>query len=167
MEETGCFFPQAHLDPEIMAGLAVAGYERLGYDTIAPVFSTQHEADALGCAVDWGRLDMMPDVTRHPCRTAEDIRIPADFLRHPALTVVLDCLHLLRRRYGQEVVLIGNVNDPRTLLHGTPEDVRREVGEILAAGIEIVAPECAVPLTTPTENLRAVVEGVVGVGRAF
>jgi [methyl-Co(III) methanol-specific corrinoid protein]:coenzyme M methyltransferase len=281
-----------------MAGLVAAGYERLGYDTIAPVFSTQHEADALGCEVDWGRPDLMPDGTRHPCRTAEDIRIPEDFLAHPAIKVVLDCLRLLKHRYGDgpaligkvfgpwtlgyhlfgvenfllkiyddpddlrrildklkplallfaeaqreagadaitlgdhatgdlvgprhyeqylwpihaqlaeqfsgdfllhicgdtgdrldliarsglaafhfdskvpaarareivgdRVVLIGNVNNPRTLLFGTPEDVRREVGEILAAGIEIVGPECAIPLTTPTENLRAVVQGVTG-----
>jgi [methyl-Co(III) methanol-specific corrinoid protein]:coenzyme M methyltransferase len=51
---------------------------------------------------------------------------------------------------------MGNINNPRTLLHGTPRDVRAEVEECLRQDIEIIAPECAVPLTTPTANLKAV-----------
>ncbi|SMB99062.1 [methyl-Co(III) methanol-specific corrinoid protein]:coenzyme M methyltransferase [Thermanaeromonas toyohensis ToBE] len=59
------------------------------------------------------------------------------------------------------ISLIGNVNNPVTLLEGTPEDVRREVFAICEAGIEIIAPECAVPLRTPNTNLKAIVEAVV------
>lgn len=293
MEATGCFFPDAHKDPETMAGLAAAGYEILGYDTIAPVFSVQHEADALGCRVDWGRVDMMPDATVHPCESADDIRLPADILRHPAIVVVLEALAILRERYpevaivgkvfgpwtlayhlfgverflmltldnpdevhrilralmplpelfareqfaagadaitladhatgdlvspvmyrdflwplhrelakqihgpvilhicgdtldripwisrsgldcfhfeskvpaararwaaGDRIALMGNVNNPLTLLQGTPDDVAAEVAAALKARVEIIAPECAVPLTTPTENLQAVAE---------
>ncbi len=291
MEATGRFFPDAHTDAETMAGLAAAGHDILGYDTIAPVFSVQHEADALGCEVDWGRVDLMPEVTVHPCSTAADIDLPANILRHPSLTVVTDALRVLRERYpevalvgkvfgpwtlayhlfgverflmmtlddpgevhrilqalvalpglfareqfeagadvvtladhatgdlvapemyrdflwplhkklaraipgpvilhicgdtldripwisrsglecfhfesqvpaakarwaaGDRIALMGNINNPRTLLMGTPEDVAEQVREALAAGVEIIAPECAVPLTTPTENLRAV-----------
>jgi [methyl-Co(III) methanol-specific corrinoid protein]:coenzyme M methyltransferase len=293
MEATDCFFPDAHTDPEVMAGLAAAGHEVLGYDTIAPVFSVQHEADALGCEVHWGRVDMMPDVTVHPCESADEINLPADILRHPSLTVVLEALEILRERHpdvaivgkvfgpwtlayhlfgverflmmtlddadevhrilrallplpglfareqfeagadavtladhatgdlvapemyrdflwplhkelaqaipgpiilhicgdtldripwisrsgldcfhfessvpaskarwaaGDRIALMGNVNNPRTLLEGTPEDVATEVRAALKAGVEIIAPECAVPLTTPTANLQAVAE---------
>ena len=65
--------------------------------------------------------------------------------------------------------LVGNVNNPQTLLHGTPEDVRREVSMRSTAGVEIAAPECAVPLPTPNRNLRAVVEAArdYGLGRAL
>lgn len=291
MDATGCFFPDAHTDAEAMAGLAAAGHEVLGYDTIAPVFSVQHEADALGCEVDWGRVDMMPDVTVNPCAGADDIRLPADILRHPSMVVVLDALRIVRERYpdvalvgkvfgpwtlayhlfgvekflmmtidapdevrrilrallplpamyareqfeagadavtladhatgdlvapemyrdflwslhrelaevipgpvilhicgdtldripwisrtglacfhfeskvpaakarwaaGDRIALMGNINNPRTLLHGSPEDVAVEVNAAVKAGVEIIAPECAVPLTTPTENLKAV-----------
>jgi [methyl-Co(III) methanol-specific corrinoid protein]:coenzyme M methyltransferase len=34
------------------------------------------------------------------------------------------------------------------------------VRECLAQGIEIIGPECAVPLTTPTANLQAIVSAV-------
>jgi MtaA/CmuA family methyltransferase len=291
MEKTGCCFPEAHQDAETMVGLAAAGHQLLGYDTIAPIFSVHHEADALGCEVDWGRRDMMPEATRHPCKRAEDIYLPVDLLQRPAMVVVLDALGILRDRFpdvclvgkvfgpwtlayhlfgveaflmmtlddpdevhrilralmplpvlfaraqiqagadvvtladhatgdlisalmyrdflwrrhqelardipcpvilhicgdtadrisyisrtglacfhfeskvpakiarwlaGDRIALMGNINNPETLLAGTPEDVAREVDECARAGIEVIGPECAVPLTTPTRNLRAI-----------
>jgi [methyl-Co(III) methanol-specific corrinoid protein]:coenzyme M methyltransferase len=54
--------------------------------------------------------------------------------------------------------LVGNINNPTTLLRGTPEDVRQQVRYSVAAGVDIIAPECAVPLQTPLRNLRAIVE---------
>jgi MtaA/CmuA family methyltransferase len=117
MEQSGCYFPEAHLDPEIMACLAATSYDVLGYDTIAPVFSVQHEGAALGCDVDWGRRDMMPDAAPHPWRTADDIRIPDDFLQQPSIVVVLEALRLLRARYGNEVALVGKVFGPWTLAY--------------------------------------------------
>jgi len=304
MEATGCWFPDAHLEPDVMAGLAAAGHELLGYDTIAPVFSVQHEAAALGCQVDWGRRDLMPDVVGRRYTQAEEIQVPADFLQHPACVVVLEALSRLRRRYpdvaligkvfgpwtlayhlfgvepflimtlddppqvhevlrrlthvpvvfaqaqleagadavtlgdhatgdlvsgrmyrgflwpvhrelarqipgpvilhicgdtadriadiahtgfacfhfdskvparrareivdeqssgvagGRRIALMGNINNPTTLLHGTPEDVAQEVQECLRCQVEVIGPECAVPLTAPTENLRAITEAV-------
>jgi MtaA/CmuA family methyltransferase len=323
MDATGCAFPEAHLDPHLMAGLAAAGHDILGYDTIAPVYSIQHEAAALGRRVDWGRRDLMPDVVGERLTRAEDIHIPDDFLSHEACRVVLEALRILRRQYpdvaligktfgpwtlayhlfgveafliltlddpaqvreimrrlkevavifataqfevgadavtvgdhatgdlvsgrmyreflwpvhcelarripgpvllhicgdtadrladiattgftcfhfdskvpaqrAREIVaakmgtgpkmgtgspfpavsemgacphlpitLMGNINNPRTLLNGTPADVAAEVEECLRQGVEIIAPECAVPLTTPTVNLQAVAQAAWG-----
>jgi MtaA/CmuA family methyltransferase len=77
-----------------------------------------------------------------------------------------DCFHFdskVDARRAVEIVggrmsLVGNINNPETLLRGTPEDVRREVFYALDAGVDVVAPECAVPLPTPNANLKAVVE---------
>ena len=63
---------------------------------------------------------------------------------------------------GDRIALMGNINNPQTLLHGTPDDIAVEVEACLAHGIEIIAPECAVPLTTPTENLQALVNAARG-----
>jgi [methyl-Co(III) methanol-specific corrinoid protein]:coenzyme M methyltransferase len=57
-----------------------------------------------------------------------------------------------------QMTLIGNVNNPRTLLAGTAQDVAAECRRAIEGGVDILSPECAVPLTTPTENLRALVE---------
>ena len=292
MEQTGAYFPQAHLNARMMADLAAAGHEILGYDNVMPVFSVVQEAAALGCEVDWGDPESMPVERTHPYADPEDIRIPSDFMERPSIKVVLQAISLLRRRYGSEVAivgkcmgpwtlsyhlhgvqqflletvldadrvrrfldvlkeitvlfgraqieagadllcigdhatgdlvspacyrdfllpvhqelaarlgcpvvlhicgntanrleyivqtgfdafhfdskvdarqacdtvanrisLVGNVNNPQTLLLGTPQDVRREVFYAARAGVHIVGPECAVPPTTPVENLRAV-----------
>ena len=43
---------------------------------------------------------------------------------------------------------------------GRPEQVKAEVQALLEAGVQIVGPECAVPLVTPNRNLAAIVEAV-------
>ncbi len=142
MDACGCHFPEAHLDPDVMAGLAATSVEILGYDTAMPYFSVQHEAAALGCEVDWGRRDMMPDATTHPCRAAADIAIPDDLLQRDPMRVILEALTRLERRYGDEVALVGKVFGPWTLayhLFGVQQflmltlDDPAEVQRILAA----------------------------------
>jgi [methyl-Co(III) methanol-specific corrinoid protein]:coenzyme M methyltransferase len=61
------------------------------------------------------------------------------------------------RRIGDQVALVGNVNNPQALLQGTPEDVYRQARYAIEAGVNIIGPECAIPLSTPLENLKAIV----------
>lgn len=296
MERTGAFFPDAHLDGRKMAALAAAGHDLLGYDTIAPVFSVQQEAAALGCDVDWGDRENMPVNTTSPFTDPDQISMPKDFLELRPIRTVLDSLQLLRRSHGDRAILIGkvmgpwtlayhlygiqpflmdtidnpervnrflnvlkevtvlfgkaqmragadvlvvadhatgdlvspgcyrdfllpihqeitgrlgcptilhicgnttnrldyiaqsgfdafhfdskvdatealeivdgriclvgNVNNPQTLLRGTPEQVKAEVRKLLDARVPIIGPECAIPLVTPNRNLAAIVEAV-------
>tara|TARA_Y100000588_G_scaffold339449_1_gene382160 strand:+ start:3220 stop:4254 length:1035 start_codon:yes stop_codon:yes gene_type:complete len=51
------------------------------------------------------------------------------------------------------IALVGNINNPETLFAKNPEDVRNEVLANLEAGIQMVGPECAIPLQTSLENL--------------
>ena len=62
------------------------------------------------------------------------------------------------RVVNREMALVGNINNPTVLYRGTPEDVRKQVRYSIEAGVDIIAPECAVPLQTPLQNLRAIVE---------
>ncbi len=59
-------------------------------------------------------------------------------------------------KIGKRISLIGNLNNPKTLFQGTPEDVRQQARYAIEAGVDIIGPECAVPLTTPLANLRAI-----------
>ncbi len=294
MEKAGVSFPEAHLDAQAMADLALAGHELLGFDTVMPEYSVVQEAAALGALVDWGDRDKMPDVKEFPNADFSDIAVPHDFLEKPACRVVLDALSILRRsvggraaivgkvmgpwtmsyhmagtqtfllavgmgetakvtkmlrqlvpvtvafidaqfaagadivvladhatrnlvgphhyeqyllpihqeitarvggplilhvcgncsdrlelfarsgvdayhfewqvdskeavrRIGDKVSLVGNINNPQALLQGTPEDVYRQARYAIEAGVHIVGPECAIPLSTPLDNLRAIV----------
>lgn len=59
------------------------------------------------------------------------------------------------------ISLVGNVNNPETLYAKGPEAVRAEVLRLLEAGVPMVGPECAIPLQTPIESLRAIHDTVV------
>ncbi len=54
------------------------------------------------------------------------------------------------------IALIGNINNPSTLLFGSPEDVAKKVGYAIDCGVDMIGPECAVPLRTPLENLKMI-----------
>ncbi len=294
MELTGCSFPEAHLEPYSIADLAASGYEELGFDTIMPYFSVQIEAPALGCKMNWGDKNQMPDCVTHPFEGPEDITIPMDkYLQTTSIQAILEAIRILRKRYpdvailgkcmgpwtlayhgfgvqnfllmtkiepekvhkilkalmpytiafareqvkagadaislpdhatgdlvspkmyreylphlhkeisykigapsilhicgntlnrieeisssnwdcfhydtktdvekAKEIInnrmsLIGGINDPWTLLGGTPEDVKKEARRAVQAGVEILAPECAIPTATPNANLKAIVD---------
>ncbi len=64
------------------------------------------------------------------------------------------------RRIGNRISLVGNINNPRALLQGTPQDVYQQARYAIEAGVHLIGPECAIPLSTPVENLRAIVEAV-------
>jgi [methyl-Co(III) methanol-specific corrinoid protein]:coenzyme M methyltransferase len=57
-----------------------------------------------------------------------------------------------------KMTLMGNVNNPGVLLEGTPEEVAQACRRVIEGGVKILSPECAVPLTTPTVNLRTLVD---------
>jgi len=297
MDACGVSFPEAHLEPQAMAELALAGHEVIGFDTVMPEYSVDQEAAALGCEMDWGDRDRMPDAKNPPHEDFSDIEVPEDFLERPAMRVVLDALSILRRHVGGEaaiigkvmgpwtlsyhmagtqnfllqigmeekekvikmlrqlmpatiasaraqfqagadvvvladhatgnlvgsytyeeyllpihqeltaaikgplilhvcgncmdrlelfanagfdgyhfewqvdakaavekignrVCMVGNINNPQTLYLGTPEDVHKQVRYAIDAGVDIIGPECAIPLATPLDNLKAIVSAV-------
>jgi len=297
MDEAAVSFPEAHLNAGAMAELAMAGHEILGFDTVMPEYSVQQEAAALGCEIDWGDRNRMPDNRNFPHEDFSDVEVPENLLEKPSLRVVLDALSLLRKhvggkvaiigkvmgpwtlsyhmagtqnfllqlgmgetdkvvhmlrqlmpvtvdfanaqfragadivvladhvtgslvgpyhyrdvllpihqeitglingplilhvcgdcsdrleyfaecgvdayhmewqvdarmavaKIGDRVSLVGNINNPETLLQGTPEDVYQQARYAVEAGVHIIGPECAIPLSTPLENLRAIVEAV-------
>lgn len=294
MDACGVSFPEAHRNANAMAELALAGHELLGFDTVMPEYSVHQESQALGCTVDWGDRDNMPDAKDFPYEDFSDVRIPDNFLEKDSVRVVLDALSVLRRhvggrvaiwgkvmgpwtlsyhmagtqnlllqvgmeekekvvkmlrqlmqvtiqyanaqlqagadavvladhvtgslvgpyvyedyllpihqeltariggpiilhvcgncadrlhlfaksgadayhfewqvdakkaveRIGKQVSLIGNVNNPQVLFQGTPDMVYEQARYAIQAGVNIIAPECAIPLATPMENLKAIV----------
>jgi len=295
MEKAHVYFPEAHINSQAMAELALAGHEVLGFDTVMPEYSVIQEAAALGASVDWGDSNRMPDVKEFPNSDFSKITVPSDFLEKPSCRVVLDAHAILRRhvggrvsivgkvmgpwtlsyhmagtqnfllavgmgetakvikmlrqlmpatiafanaqfkagadvvvladhvtrnlvgpyhykeillpihkeitfqmggplilhvcgncsdrlemfaesgvdayhfewqvdakdavrRIGDRISLVGNVNNPQTLLQGTPEDVYKQARYAIESGVNIIGPECAIPLSTPLNNLRAIVE---------
>lgn len=114
-------FPDANRDPELMARLAATGYTELGFDTIMPVFSIIQESSALGCNMQWEQKDNWPTVRmREPIYTSpDDIVIPDDLIEHPDMQCVLEAIRILRRRFGDEVAIVGKSMGPWSLGYHT------------------------------------------------
>ncbi|MDR3560545.1 MAG: MtaA/CmuA family methyltransferase [Negativicutes bacterium] len=57
---------------------------------------------------------------------------------------------------GRKMTLAGGINNAVTLMTGSVDDVAAAARYVLEAGVEIASPECAIPLSTPTENLQII-----------
>jgi MtaA/CmuA family methyltransferase len=117
MDACGVSFPQAHVDANAMAELALAGHETIGFDTVMPEYSVHQEAAALGCEVDWGSRDRMPDSRNFPYADFSDVVVPENILEKPSMRVVLDALSILRRHVGGRAAIVGKVMGPWTLAY--------------------------------------------------
>jgi len=109
MAHTEAWFPEAHLDVEKMAALALAGHTVLKFDVVAPLFSVCHEAAAMGCNVKSGGPELMPESGKPIFQTPDDIHIPADLLTRPACAVPLRAIGLLKKRLGDDAAVCGKV----------------------------------------------------------
>lgn len=140
MDKVGAAFPAAHRDARVMATLAETAYTEVGFDTIMPVFSVVQESAALGCQVDWGSQSNWPTCVGSLVRSASELRIPPDILDQPDARCVLDAIARLKRRWGDEVAIVGKAMGPWTLgyhVFGTqnfllmtvdnPDEVRRSL----------------------------------------
>ncbi len=61
---------------------------------------------------------------------------------------------------GGRMGLVGNINNPETLYARGPAEVRQEVYRCMDAGVNMIAPECAIPLATKLENLLEIPKAV-------
>jgi [methyl-Co(III) methanol-specific corrinoid protein]:coenzyme M methyltransferase len=110
-------FPLAHRDAFAMARLAETGHTHAGFDSVMPVFSVVQESVALGCDVEWADQRNWPTCIGQLAQTAADIRIPDDVLSRPEIECVLDALGILKRRWGDDVAVIGKTMGPWTLAY--------------------------------------------------
>jgi [methyl-Co(III) methanol-specific corrinoid protein]:coenzyme M methyltransferase len=115
MDAAGVSFPEAHLDPQAMADLALAGHEIIGFDTVMPEYSVHQESAALGCDVVWGDRETMPDSKSAPNADFSDIEVPENLLEKPSMRVVLDAISILKRHVGDRAAVVGKVMGPWTL----------------------------------------------------
>ena len=60
-----------------------------------------------------------------------------------------------RKLAGPDLALIGGISNFK-LLRATPDEITADADAAIAAGINVVGPECAIPLATPLANLKAV-----------
>jgi len=73
----------------------------------------------------------------------------------------IDCFHydskvltpVARQLAGDRLALMGGTSNINLIRNGSPELITQDVQEKIATGIDIIGPECAVPLDAPLKNL--------------
>ena len=78
------------------------------------------------------------------------------------------CFHFDSKNDPQEAMdiakgrisLVGNINNPELLYARGPTEVREAVYKCMDAGVDLIAPECAIPLATRLENLLEIPKAV-------
>ena len=97
----------------------------------------------------------------HICGDTSD-RIP--YIRETGLP----CFHFdskvptktARQLAGEKLALMGGTDNIDVIRNGDEETVRRDVEEKLKYGIDIIGPECAVPLDAPHANMKILADEV-------
>ena len=86
---------------------------------------------------------------------------------NPFQPEVMD-IYEVKRTYGDRLAFFGGISTQRTLPHGTPDDVRREVRRAMAElgeeGGYVLAPAHDIPGDAPAENIAAMIAEVQAQG---
>lgn len=69
-----------------------------------------------------------------------------------------------RNLAADHLALMGGTSNLDIIKAGTPEAVRADVAEKIACGIDIIGPECAVPLDAPFKNMCVLTRAVCSTG---
>ncbi|TGC09143.1 methylcobamide:CoM methyltransferase MtaA [Methanolobus halotolerans] len=115
MEACGTFWPQANNDAEKMATLAIAGHDIVGLESVRYPFSTTVIAEALGCTIAEGSLDVQPYELDFPCKKKEDVRelkLPEDLLESSGIRTVIESTEIIRKRVGDDVPIVAGMIGP-------------------------------------------------------
>src|SRR5512133_3422699 len=121
MDITGAAWPEAHLNSEKMAALALAGHKIAGLEAVRYPYCLTVLAEIMGCDVRMGTKDIQPSVLTHPYSTGpECLSFPEDMLYKGRIPVVLQATEILEDRIEREteneVPLIAGMEGPVTVL---------------------------------------------------
>jgi [methyl-Co(III) methanol-specific corrinoid protein]:coenzyme M methyltransferase len=116
LDRFGIPLPAAHYSGVMMAELAAAAYDMIGFDNVGVPFDLTVEAEVLGARVDIGDGTALPRIIAFPEVPTEQIIANAlpNLLKNGRVPQVLRSIELLREmRPG--VPIIGNMAGPATL----------------------------------------------------
>ncbi|MGQ9759381.1 MAG: MtaA/CmuA family methyltransferase [Candidatus Methanomethylicaceae archaeon] len=108
-------FPDANRDPELCYRLAAAAWEVIGLEGFKLPFDLCIEAEALGCKLNWGRIDRQPSVETHAFDDLKDLKIPEKIMEMGRFPLKHKVEERLRRTYGDYLPIANQVTGPFTV----------------------------------------------------
>jgi len=116
IDRLGIPLPAAHYSGMMMAELAAAAFDLIGFDNVGLPLCLTVEAEALGAKVDMGDTTVLPRIVAFPDVSIEEIidnALPA-LLNHGRLPQVLRAVELVHNMKPQAPVMV-NLAGPATL----------------------------------------------------
>lgn len=112
MEKSKLLWPEAHADPEKMAGLAYALNEAGGFENYGVPFCMTVEAEAMGARVNMGNLLCEPHVVDSPLQSSAQVDLLQPLnINAGRAKVVIDAIKILQAK-NTDVPVIGNLTGP-------------------------------------------------------
>ena len=135
MEKSNCLWPEAHVEPEKMAGLACALNEAGGFENYGVPFCMTVEAEAMGARVNLGNLLCEPHVVDSPLASSTQVGLLKPLnINSGRVKVVLEAIKLLQAK-NTGVPIIGNLTGPVSIA-GTLVDMSVLLKEYLKSPAE-------------------------------
>lgn len=112
MDKSNIFWPNAHLNGEKMASLAIANYENGCFENYGVPFCMTIEAEALGAKVTLGTKEYEPHVTEYAIESVSEYKkLKPMNLNEGREKVVLDAIKILKEK-NENVPIVGNITGP-------------------------------------------------------
>lgn len=115
MQSLSIRWPEAHRNPELMAGLAAGAFTLLGFDLVRVPFDQTIEAELLGAQIHYGDELANCSVRSHPLSPGSPTP-PIPDLGGGRAGIVAQAIALLRNQLGNDAAVIGGITGPFTLV---------------------------------------------------
>ena len=124
MDACSIVWPEAHTNPEMMAELALASYEKGCFENIGVPFCMTIEAEEMGAEVTLGNKVFEPHVTGYRVSSViEWENLSKIDIEKGRSKVVLDAIRILKQK-NLEVPIIGNITGPISTAGSVVESVQ-------------------------------------------
>lgn len=123
MDKANVSWPEAHLDAQMMADLALANYEQGCFENVGVPFCMTVEAEAMGAKVTMGSKIFEPHVTEYAIDSVTQWKeIKPMSLTEGRAKVVLDAIRILKSK-NIDAPIIGNITGPVSTASSVMEPV--------------------------------------------
>lgn len=116
MKRTGIGWPQAHVDSEKMANLALQTQIYLGFENVRVPFDQTVEAEALGARLQYGGELDFPEVSPSSYSDALELKTDGDTISKGRIPVVLDAISRLRHHPQCEAPIVSGIVGPFSVI---------------------------------------------------
>ena len=116
MNISGSSWPEAHINPEKMASLAIEGSHTGGLEAVRIPYCLTVLSQAMGCEVSMGTGDIQPSIISHPAaRNINEIKVPDNLIERGRTSVVLESTILLKETVWDDLPIIVGLEGPATV----------------------------------------------------